>query len=380
MANKALLVLLWTSAIVDCLLGSLYTSHTNMTNLLIQYTDYCGSDSVCSTMNMQSNSNTNYSTANICPRCSCTQDCEINDQCCPDKSLSTCVKTTYLVKGQRFIGNDEFKMITFCPEENNRWPKNSCFVPIDETNFVQQMPVYSVITNRTYINIQCSKCHGEKEVIQWPFSFSCPFLKLNIYFYSDIGKLWNAIKRNNCTIEYSPLPGFHTIPCKKQSLIRECNITGYWDDYDADIENACKNYDTRYGLFQNVFCFLCNTGTEQRHNKDKSIENAHNQQNINQYTDRNTDESFLESGKAISKRRFQLTNTEVQVSEEYYFKNKKYSAVVEFLSWDIVSNVEQLLSTQTSTNETRVSEAPVNLSALYEEFVRSGGYHDWCQD
>ncbi|XP_061175173.1 uncharacterized protein LOC133184227 isoform X2 [Saccostrea echinata] len=376
MANKVLLVLLWITATVDCLSGRLY----NMTNLLIQYTDYCGSDSVCSTMNIRTDFNSNYTPANICPLCSCTQDCEVNDECCLDKSLSTCVKTIYYVNGQRFIGNDEFKMITFCPEENNTSSKVSCFVPIDETNFVQQMPVYSVITNRTYVNIQCSKCHGEKETIQWPFSISCPFLNLNLHFYSDLGKIWKDIKRYNCSIEFTPVAGSYTIPCKKQSMIKECNVTGYWDKYDEDVEIACRNYNIQYGLFQNVFCFLCNTGTKQRHNKDKSIENVHIQQNIYQYTNRQTEESLLEKSTVKYKRRLYFTETEVKISEEYNFKKKKYTARVEFLSWDVVNNIEQLLSLQNLTYDKQVSEERVNLSALYEEYLRAGGYQDWCQE
>ena len=41
--------------------------------------------------------------------------------------------------------------------------------------------------------------------------------------------------------------------------IGRCNVTGLWDEYDADIEWACEHLHLTYKWrFKNVFCYICN--------------------------------------------------------------------------------------------------------------------------
>lgn len=126
--------------------------------------------------------------------------------------------------------------------------------------------MYSSVTNRTYANTNCSKCHGENETISLTYYIDCPNEEIEIIIndYTDAPSLWNSMVQNDCTLTLTPPVHTFQRDCEVNPLIRTCNITGDWDVYDKEIEDSCTYYRKPYTFYQNIFCFLCNTGKKQR--------------------------------------------------------------------------------------------------------------------
>ncbi|XP_061175569.1 uncharacterized protein LOC133184496 [Saccostrea echinata] len=331
----------------------------NETSLNLKYIDNCGSSFLCSGMN-KPNASTHESSSRDsmnCPVCLCTHDCEVKGRCCPDISLSTCIKPMYFVNEYSYMESNKFMMVSACPQQNGNL-EDDCLMVLDRSNFHHLAPVVSRKTNITYVNAKCSKCHGERDVIAWSSSVTCFDKDFDINIYSDVDGLWAGMKKYDCFLEYFPQQGSYPTPCEKQFLIADCNVTGEWDVYDEDVESACKNYWNQYGVFQNVFCFFCNTGIDQR------------QFLRTQYT--------ILIGNITKQGLF---DKDITILEEWNKYDEHYKAKLTLLSLDVSENVKQILKDKNYTSNSEIlSENLVNLTSVYTEYVRSGGYQDWCQE
>lgn len=173
MEYSNLCLFLSLSQTVACWVGRVQ----NISHLVTIYEKQCGRRFLCSSNNSLSSFQTegNKVIQKNCPMCFCDDDCEDNRNCCPNKFLSkSCVPTKLLVQKKTFIGENLYLMVSACPLTDPNFPGQGCHVSVNETNFLSQVPVYSPITNRTYVNIQCSKCHGEHDVIPWTYFILCP--------------------------------------------------------------------------------------------------------------------------------------------------------------------------------------------------------------
>lgn len=339
----------------------------NQRNLETRYSDYCGTQSLCSKKN---SSQINLSMD--CPECICTDDCEIRGRCCPDKSLSKCVRPIYSIDGNisKLLNTEQYWIVSLCPQ-----PEMDCSVSLEDANlnFQRLAPVDSRKTNVTYLNSKCAKCHDENDFIEWSYFLHCKGeLNLNIYSYAD--ELLGDMKRYDCFIHYFPSQWSSPRPCERSNLITECNHTGDWDIYDEDMETACKNHLDPYEHFQNVFCFLCNTNVNQQNTFKIQYniargKNSSKQASFDQYTND-------AMGDVVS-----FEDTRVRLFDTYDVNDKIYKAFLTLLSWDVVVNVNNILLAKDFRNESYLLSygEKVNLTALYEEYIRSGGYSNWCQ-
>ncbi|KAH3830155.1 hypothetical protein DPMN_103393 [Dreissena polymorpha] len=85
-------------------------------------------------------------------------------------------------------------------------------------------------------------------------------------FSEEIDVKRAVFETENCSIVFVTDPDipydFNEKSC--WTSIDRCNITGRWDKYDSELEDACHKYHSviRFPMnnlrFQNVFCFLCN--------------------------------------------------------------------------------------------------------------------------
>ena len=362
---------------------------SNMSNLLTTYKKHCGYDLLCSTVDSIGTSAESLYTSispKQCPRCFCTEGCEADRNCCPDRFLTrTCFQTNFQFKTERFGGENLYLMVSSCPETNSNLRDDSCHVSINRTNFLNQVPVYSPRSNRTYVNVQCSTCHGETNVVPWRYFIECPRENVDLDFYTNVTHLWHDMQHNDCTIDYIPPLNSTVLPCDKEpSLIGECNVTGHWENYEEDILFACKQYENQYGVFQNIFCFFCNTAKDQRdlslskneilrlmRSNDCSSDVVKHMSMWNCYKYINTfnsNEKFL----------YRYIDTVVAITEKYD-SDSKYSAFLNILSWNAVDELKTVLSQSNVTLDSN-EENIVNLTSLYEEFVKSGGYENWCQE
>lgn len=155
-------------------------------------------------------------------------------------------------------------------------------------------------------------------------------------------------------------------------LVDKCNITGEWEVHDEDILNACKNYKNQYGVFLNVFCFLCNAGRNKKKSSFMNDEEGHNQ--MYQAFNDSVKNFTLCDGKIYAYR-----DSIVEITEEYKESKNEYSAIVEIISWNIADEIREFLSKNDNKSNPIINNS-VNLTALYEEYVRAGGYENWCHD
>ncbi|KAH3814955.1 hypothetical protein DPMN_143473 [Dreissena polymorpha] len=85
-------------------------------------------------------------------------------------------------------------------------------------------------------------------------------------FSEEIDVKRAVFETDNCSIVFVTDPDIPYDLNEKScwTSIDRCNITGRWDKYDSELEDACHKYHSviRYPMnnlrFQNVFCFLCN--------------------------------------------------------------------------------------------------------------------------
>lgn len=345
----------------------------NMSGLILKYSEYCGSEPLCSTMDDKSHPQISKTRDfHNCLSCSCSKYCDLSRNCCLDESYSTCIPS--MIPRNILNQDQSYQMVSSCPDLYE-----ICLQPITKNNFLDQIPVYSFVTNRTYANINCSNCHGENETISWTYYIDCPYEEMDIDDYTDTPSLWNDILQNGCTLTFTPPLNIFQRDCEMNSLISTCNITGNWDVYDKEIKDACADYRKPYKFYQNVFCFLCNTGKEQR----KVLKLTESNKTPISFESKYNISSYLMNYDKYHEQLLQFDDALVLFSEEYNGTNDKksrYMANLTLLSLNLAESLHKSLSGNDTLNVSPDFEAAVNLTALYEEYVRSGGYRNWCSE
>jgi hypothetical protein len=358
----------------------------NVTNVIKHYMNFCGTDFLCLEKGHDSPHKIRDQSMSLCPSCSCSDDCHVTGSCCPDKILSSCVPTKFLVND---IGNSDiyFNIVSHCPLEKDDSQAESCTSPMNQFNFWAKTPVTSKTTNVSYASKRCAECHGETDITPWSYDVECPKEILDLSVYSDMEGLWADMLLNNCTIQFIPHNSDSLQLCDTESVIRECNMTGRWDIYDDDLKTACQAYWSTYGAFQNVFCFLCNIGNDQRQlfalrqktNGNTTVPEQSGGQCGYMCTNSSCQsDSACTRNSSYEKEKVVYSDAEIILSETYNTTLNIYLANFTFLSINLQAKVKEVLSTQ---DERNISDSrSVNMTSLYMEYVKSGGYEDWCEE
>lgn len=347
----------------------------DMAKLIAKYSEYCGEESLCSLTDWKrfpADTNTNHS--KFCPKCSCLDDCEENSNCCPDKTHSVCVQT----KLRPFISEEENDMImvSYCPQ-TYKVSYESCLKPIFRIYSMDEfVPVYSLKSNRTYVNNFCSACHGENETVPWKYYMSCPSRDKNFDDYTDSVLILAFVLQRRCSLTFTPPPNSFQQRCNMDSLIGRCNLTGYWDEKDEELLNACMQFKRPFGLYKNIFCFLCNTGRIQR--RVLLSRNAFSDE-LQPFESK--DRSFTYNvTKTHNEKVLHYSDAVVTLSESYKSADDTYVANITFLSYGIDEDIRNILAEYDEIKNYTESGDNVNLTSLYEEYVKSGGYRNWCHE
>lgn len=382
MDKWTVLFFLWFSGTAVCWTKDFQLQ--NMLKLFTKYSEYCGSDSLCSATDKRRHSiKTEH---HKCPSCSCSEECDYLRNCCLDESYTSCVPTTVSVN--HFVDKNGVQMVSFCPGTHDI-EYESCLQLFTEYNFLTNIPVYSLHTNKTYVNAKCSKCHGDNDIIPWRYYISCPGINIDIDDYTDGSSLWYNGMENGCTLTLTPPVNTFQRHCEVNVLIRTCNITGNWDVYDKEIEDACAYYRKPYELYENIFCFLCNTGKNQRNGLLLKKSGSKEKYMLYESVYNSTNDFIARNGKRKNSYAKSTTHYQqvlhyddalVTFLEEYNTITGEYVANITFLAANLTESFNNILFYNDSLNESVDFEAAVNLTALYEEYVRSGGYRNWCSE
>ena len=221
-----------------------------------------------------------------CGSCSCGGDCLKTLDCCIDglprlllgeevkairDNSAKCIYTQY-----RSYHPDKYNgighiLVTKCARGyTNTAIKENCLKPYSEFDFVNDIPGYLPVTDNmtlvSYQNMYCALCNhvSISDLIFWEAGVEC-----NEYLMLDKGKIIqslshieNFIKNDSRCNTIFEIP--HDLQYRQpfirrcEPYIDECNVTGLWQEYDAELELLCMSYFSNYGDYKNVHCYLCN--------------------------------------------------------------------------------------------------------------------------
>ncbi|XP_071176205.1 uncharacterized protein [Mytilus edulis] len=195
----------------------------------------------------------------------CDPNCFYYGDCCFDMFLSLNVECTnitiisYFEQESLSILEDFFIMRTSCPDGVDIDIKDQCEGSKNVTEQIQNLPVTSKETRFTYKNKFCAECYNDLNIENWSFSSICEsFTDFN--FMSSFDEIiQNAIIKKCKFGSFSK--NAYVRGCDKNrntDIISTCNVSGTWETYDPSIEWACINYENFYGMFRNIFCYICN--------------------------------------------------------------------------------------------------------------------------
>lgn len=139
MDKWTVLFFLWFSGTAVCWTKDFQLQ--NMSKLFTKYSEYCGSDSLCSATDKRRHSI--KTERHKCPSCSCSEECDYLRNCCLDESYTSCVPTTVSVN--HFVDKNGVQMVSFCPGTHDI-EYESCLQLFTEYNFLTNIPVYSLHT------------------------------------------------------------------------------------------------------------------------------------------------------------------------------------------------------------------------------------------
>ena len=225
-----------------------------------------------------------------CASCSCHDDCYAMGNCCPDKRESGlkpiqfgCKET--LVKRSNSIYNTESKIYRGHDSGVKRYfVVDNCLDNITSTETAKMCSktkndsatlddlvwVSDLDSGRIFQNKHCAKCHGVANIIQWQVKTTC-----NNILQANISTAVTTLLSDLCSIIVDVPEGIAAAAEEYQCFLPEysrCNETGLWDKYDAKLEESCLDFTSIYFypkaslqsfiLYKNVFCYVCNQGSQ----------------------------------------------------------------------------------------------------------------------
>ena len=143
----------------------------------------------------------------------------------------------------------------------------------DEQKF-RLPPVTSLNTQLTYRNKFCAQCHNDTDIQAWTPNIYCDERKVELNYLNSFSEIISKVEKSNCSMTYKEFYKEHyehahwlrrptsIITCgTTRTMIGECNVTGTWQQYDANIKFACtldSEYSAYYDAHRNIFCKICN--------------------------------------------------------------------------------------------------------------------------
>ena len=123
-------------------------------------------------------------------------------------------------------------------------------------------PVYDPASDLNYYNHRCAECNGVENYKFWD-------LNLESFSYEwSLSNCLNALSRGklkDCKIGFTPPKEMNILDhvCS-HDLVSSCNVTGYWAQYDAELEHACHMWfspvldEIGQLEYTNIYCAICN--------------------------------------------------------------------------------------------------------------------------
>ena len=230
-----------------------------------------------------------------CIPCSCHDDCLAMGNCCPDKREPnlkpipfSCKETLvhrskYSTDNKVYRGNDSgikrYFIINNCLDNTTSTETAMMCSKTKENSATLEDLVWvsDLDSGRIFQNKHCAKCHGVTNINQWKVLTTC----FNI-LEANISTVENIVLSDPCSIIFDVPESIAAAAQEYQCFLPEysrCNETGLWHKYDAKLEESCLNFTSTYFypqdyfhhvvLYKNVFCYVCNQGSQTNIIKDE---------------------------------------------------------------------------------------------------------------
>ena len=217
-----------------------------------------------------------------CEYCVCGSECLKTLDCCLDdlpRLLSSeevhavylnperCIYTQFRPFHAEKYNGLAYKLVTKCSDVfSDINVKDNCFKDYSEFDFVADIPEYLPVTDTntmvSYKNLYCALCNHipHKDLSFWKVEVECgnyikPSMNEPVQSLSDMEDFITREERCNVVFRNSYRQP-HTGRCTP--YIDKCNVTGLWEEYNAELESLCVSYTSRYVEYKNIHCYLCN--------------------------------------------------------------------------------------------------------------------------
>ncbi|XP_061195227.1 uncharacterized protein LOC133203465 [Saccostrea echinata] len=251
-------------------------SSFNFSHLIIQYVSLCGVSALCDVSSLSflnlSEIKIPQGTIQVCPRCSCEENCLTNAEnpCCPDLYFKTGVQFCRSIEVTNNRVNKYFYMlIESCPLETDQSLKENCSKIRKPSERLVLPLVSSTANNLLFWNKYCAICHNISSFQPWSLFFDCKE-PTDFNYLSSYDDIVDTANRAGCSIAFLG-NGIECVVDDLNTLISKCNITGNWEIFDFSIDFACRSaFNMPYkNVFKNVFCYICNPSSVQQNSSLK---------------------------------------------------------------------------------------------------------------
>ena len=198
--------------------------------------------------------------------------------CCP--SRQALANLSYSNDGEYtgYLSQQRVYAVVRCPRESaDQTLRREC--ERGKGEFTIDEPVTDTTTDIVYRNKACAECHGVNSSTPWRLQIACAHFQ---YFYmaKSEQELLQRIKDAGpditglCNVYHVPLSDivpplslifFRSSDGTGDRVIRICNVTGLWADFDQDVQSGCATYTAlvfrvRVNSYHytNMFCAMCN--------------------------------------------------------------------------------------------------------------------------
>ena len=195
--------------------------------------------------------------------------------CCPSGRLQ---ESPQYYKAGEYTGYLAERKITDyavvrCPQESTD-PSLQRACDSGKGEFTIDEPVTDPTTRIIYRNKACAECHGVNSFTPWPLQIACRHFQL-FYMVKSEQELLHRIKGTGlCSVNHIPpsdvvqpesIAFFSSSYDHTDTVIRTCNVTGLWAEFDLEVHAACVTYTAlvfrvrvNSSDYTNLFCAMCN--------------------------------------------------------------------------------------------------------------------------
>ena len=143
--------------------------------------------------------------------------------------------------------HSEYKVIAGCINnfEGNTEHSHLCTAETMQQTFNDILPVTDTTSELTYLNKFCALCNNVDldSVVFWEPMLKCDG-RVDHNYQNEAELIKFAMETPGCNIEYSP-PDYDLVE-QCSTVIKSCNETGQWKEFNLFTAKACSFYDSLY--------------------------------------------------------------------------------------------------------------------------------------